>query len=210
MSGQVSSASEGYPALGGVPKDRFRILCALSRRPETATNGVMKLLSHRTLLIRAAIFCLYLVSGAAHADCNDSPAPNVDWRRCYMDGRDFAGSSLAGAQLRDATFFRADLQGTDFTGADAYRAKFYLARLANARFDKARVAEADFSEADLRGASFRDADLRGAKLVGSDLRNADLTGANLRGADLFRADLAGAIWVDGKRRCAEGSIGQCH
>jgi uncharacterized protein YjbI with pentapeptide repeats len=58
--------------------------------------------------------------------------------------------------------------------------------------------------------SLRKADLRGAKLVGADLRQADLTGANLRAADLFRANLAGATWIDGKRRCAEGSIGQCN
>jgi hypothetical protein len=32
--------------------------------------------------------------------------------------------------------------------------------------------------------------------------------AGLRAADLFRANLAGATRTDGKRRCAEGSVGQ--
>jgi Uncharacterized low-complexity proteins len=151
-----------------------------------------------------------LAAPPVRADCNDSPVPQVDWVRCYMDGRDFQGADLTAAELRDASFFRAHLKGANFSGADAYRAKFYLADLTGARFDKARLAEADFTDADLRGASLRNADLRGAKLVSADLRNADLTGANLRSTDLFRANLAGATWIDGKRRCAEGSVGQCN
>ena len=31
----------------------------------------------------------------------------------------------------------------------------------------------------------------------------------MRGADLHYADLSGATWVDGKKICAEGSIGRC-
>ena len=184
-----------------------------------AQGGYKVTMNHRrktgpARALRAAGMVLAMVggflAGPALADCNDSPMPEVDWVRCFMDGRDFHGANLTGAELRDASFFRAKLDGADFSGADAYRAKFYLAQLAGARFDKARVAEADFTEADLKGASLRGADLRGAKLVSADLRGADLTGANLRATDLFRADLAGAIWVDGKRRCAEGSIGQCN
>jgi uncharacterized protein YjbI with pentapeptide repeats len=37
-----------------------------------------------------------------------------------------------------------------------------------------------------------------------------LSGAQLKGADLLEADLSGATWIDGKRVCADGSIGRCH
>ena len=43
----------------------------------------------------------------------------------------------------------------------------------------------------------------------ADLRDADFTGARMRSTDFLNADLSGALWVDGKRRCAAGSIGQC-
>jgi hypothetical protein len=32
----------------------------------------------------------------------------------------------------------------------------------------------------------------------------------MTGADLLNADLSGALWIDGKRRCGAGSIGQCN
>ena len=54
------------------------------------------------------------------------------------------------------------------------------------------------------------ADLRRARFFDAILREADLTGARLPGADLTRADLSGATWVDGKRVCAEGSLGRCN
>ena len=136
--------------------------------------------------LAVVLACLLLsLAWPARADCSDAPAPGVDWRRCYQDGRDFVGANLSGAQLRDASFTRADLAKANFAGADAYRAKFYSASMAGASFTAARVAEADFSEA-------------------------DLTGANLRGADFFRARLGGALWTDGKTRCADSSLGQCN
>lgn len=155
-----------------------------------------------------AAFCV--VASTARADCNDAPQPGVDWRRCYLDGRDFAGADLSKAQLRDATFLRATMTGANFAESDAFRAKFISTRLSGAKFDSARLAEVDFTEADLSGASFRGSDLRGARFFGADLRGADLSGANLRGADFFRAQLGGALWTDGKTRCAESSISQCN
>ena len=164
----------------------------------------------RNALIALVVFAGGFSAVPARADCTDAPAPGVDWRRCYQDGRDFAGADLSRAQLRDASFTRADLAKATFDGADAYRAKFYSANMAGVSFAAARVAEADFSEADLTGALFTKADMRGAKLVAADLRGADFKGANLRGADFFRAQLGGALWTDGKTRCAVRSIGQCN
>ena len=71
------------------------------------------------------------------------------------------------------------------------------------------VGEADFTRADLTGASFREADLLRTRFFRAKLREADFTGARMRGTDFLNADLSGALWIDGQRRCAEGSIGQC-
>ncbi len=45
---------------------------------------------------------------------------------------------------------------------------------------------------------------------GLDLTGVDLSGARLRDGSFFRSDLSGATWIDGKRVCAEGSLGRCN
>src|SRR3546814_701456 len=75
------------------------------------------------------------------AGCNDPPGPDVEWRRCYLDGRDLRGADLTGAMLHDATFQRADLSNADLSGARASRAKFMSADLTGAKLDGARSAE---------------------------------------------------------------------
>ena len=142
----------------------------------------------------SACFCLTLASTAARAECVDPPGQGVDWTRCYFDGRSFLEADLSNARLKDATFSRGNLSASRLTGADASRAKFIYAKLEGAVFDDARLREADFTNANLAGAS----------LKGADLSRARMFRANLR-----KADLSGAIWSDGARRCAEGSIGQC-
>lgn len=155
------------------------------------------------------LIVLTVGAGGAMAACTDAAADGVNWRRCYMDGRDLKSVSLSQAMLREATFQRSDLSGATLTGADAYRAKFLSARLDRVVLDGARLIEADLTRADLSGASLKNADLRNAKLVGAIMKGADLTAAKLDGADLRNADLAGARWADG-RLCGEGSVGQCH
>ena len=147
---------------------------------------------------------------SAHADCTDPPAPRVKWQRCIMGGLDLNGVDLTGARLRDTSFFRATLDGAQLVKANAFRSKFVNASLKGARLDGARLEEADFTKADLSGASLVEADLRRARLDRSNLRGADLSGARLRGADLTRADLSGVTWTDGKKICAENSIGRCN
>lgn len=162
-------------------------------------------------LKRVVGLLIIMVIGAGHAiaACTDAAADNVNWRRCYMDGRDLKGVSLGQAMLREATFQRSDLSDAKLSGADAYRAKFLSARMARAVMDDTRLIEADLTRADLSGASLKGADLRNAKLVGAVMKGADLTGARLEGADLRNADLTGARWADG-RVCGDGSVGQCH
>ena len=161
-------------------------------------------------IVAAAVLGAFVGPGTARAACTDPPAPEVNWQRCILDGLELEGVDLSGARLRDGSFFRSELSGSDLSGVNAFRAKFVNAKLREVRLDDANLAEADFTKADLRGASLKGADLRRARFFRADLRGADLTGARLRGADLTRTDLSGATWTDGKRICAEGSLGRCN
>ncbi|CAK0755165.1 Pentapeptide repeat family protein [Azospirillaceae bacterium] len=161
------------------------------------------------LALMIAAVCVLGGEGVAKAECTDPAAPQVNWRRCFHDGRDMNKVDLSGAMLRDGTFQRSNLSGAILKGADAYRAKFVSAQLVRTDFSGARLIEADFTRADLTGALLIGADLRSAKLVNADLRNADLTSARLERADLRNADLSGARWGEG-RVCAPASIGQCN
>jgi uncharacterized protein YjbI with pentapeptide repeats len=77
--------------------------------------------------------------------------------------------------------------------------------------DKAgrNLTKANLSGADLSGANLHDTTLRDADLHDAYLQGANLTDANLNGANLGGADLSGATWIDGKTKCAAGSIGAC-
>jgi len=167
-----------------------------------------RLLSPRLAAWTIACIALLLPAGA-YADCVDPPSPGVDWTRCYFDERSFIDMDLRGAQLKDATFSRGDLAGANLSEADASRAKFIYTKLGGVRFDNGRFREADFTNADLQGASFKGADLRRAKFFRSKLQGVDFTAARMGGVDFLEADLSGALWIDGKHRCGEGSIGQC-
>jgi uncharacterized protein YjbI with pentapeptide repeats len=157
-----------------------------------------------------AAVLLALSAQTALAACTEFPEPGGNWRRCYHDGRDLTGVNLEGAMLRDATFQRSAMKGANLSQVDGYRAKFVSATMTGVRFDHARLIEADLTRADLTGASFVETDLRNAKLVNAILRDANLTGAKVQGTDFRNADLSGATWVDGSRKCAEQSIGQCN
>jgi uncharacterized protein YjbI with pentapeptide repeats len=181
-------------ALGGAMVDLSR----MAARPVIVVFALVPLLA----------VCLW--PGAARALCTDPPGPEVNWQRCNFDSLDLADVDLSGARLRDASFIRADLSASNLAKADSTRAKFINATLNGTVFDNAKLYEADLTKADLTGASLNGADLRLARLFRATLRGADLTGARLRGTDLSRADLSGATWTDGKRVCAEGSVGRCN
>jgi uncharacterized protein YjbI with pentapeptide repeats len=170
----------------------------------------LRVLEVISLAARLGAAALLLAGVPAGAACTDVAAPKVDWRRCTLDAGDYAKSKLNGAELRDASFNLANLAGADLTEGDAYHAKFLSANLKGARLDRANLSEADFTRADLTGASLVHADLRRAHFFRAILRDTDLTAAQMTGADLLNADLSGALWIDGKRRCGAGSIGQCN
>ncbi len=163
--------------------------------------------------MRFVLFIIALLTGvpaAFAADCTASAAPQVDWQRCYMDGRAFVGHDLGQARLRETSFQRSDLSGANLSKVDGYRVRFISAVLKGAKLDDGLFSDADFTKTDLTGASLVRADLRRARFFRAVLRGADLTGAKTLGADFLEADLSGAKWLDGTRICAEGSLGQCN
>ena len=162
--------------------------------------------------VTAGLIGLVLALGVpgAHAACTDTPNPGVDWRRCYLDNRQFVAVDLTGASLRDAFLARSDLTRADFTKVDGRRAKFTNAVLVETIWTGARLIGTDFTKSELTGASFRNADLRRARFFRADLRRVDFTGARLDGTDFLKAELGGARWIDGEKVCSEGSNGQCN
>lgn len=152
---------------------------------------------------------LVLFVAPAVAGCTDPPAPGVEWRRCLLDSSELAGADLSRAQVRDASFQRANLAGAKLIEVDGIDARFVSADLSEADLSRATLRSADFTRANLRGAKLGGADLRRAILFRADLSDTDLTGANLTGANLSGAILGGARWTDGRRVCAAGSVGNC-
>jgi len=143
---------------------------------------------------------LYLGTPPAIPDpeCYRSPAPQVNWRNCILDGL-----QAESADLRDALLNNAILRGARFSGT-----RFNRADLKYANLTGADLSYADFRQAAMKGAGLRNADLSYSDLSQADLSFADLTGANLGGANLDQAQFAHAIWIDG-RKCLPGSIGAC-
>ncbi|WP_020592573.1 pentapeptide repeat-containing protein [Kiloniella laminariae] len=168
----------------------------------------MKDMKHK-YLASAFLFLAFMLPLKSEAACVDPPQPEVNWQRCNMDGLDYDEVNLTGARLRDASFLRSSLKGADLTAISAFRVKFISTELQSAVFHSASLPEADFTKANLTAVDFTNANLKRARLFRANLRGANLTNAQLTDADLTRADLSGALWLDGKKICAEGSVGRC-
>jgi hypothetical protein len=130
--------------------------------------------------------------------CDQPPAPGINWRNCLLLGIDVGSASLAGANLNSTVLRQGRFSATNLSAAD----------LSYADLRKADLRYADLTNGLLVGANLQGADLRDADLSASDLRFADFTGARMDGVLLSGAHLDDAIWRDG-RRCAEASLGVC-
>ncbi|WP_417453849.1 pentapeptide repeat-containing protein [Kiloniella sp.] len=177
----------------------------LEVRPLISNIKVMK----KSLCLAILVFTYFQSSSVVLAACTDPAGADVDWQRCNMDGLNLDDVDLSGSHLRGASFLRGSLDQADLNNISAFRVKFVSASLVEADFSKASLPEADFTKANLQSANFTKANLKRARLFKTNLRGANLTKAKIEGADLTKADLSGATWIDGKRICAEGSIGRC-
>jgi len=117
---------------------------------------------------------------------NSSPNPKHSFlvfqqtcSQCNLQGHLFSAWYMAGRDFNSTNFANANLSWTEL----------YQAKLQYTNFTSATLSHANFQGANLAGANF--------------------TGANLTGAQFTNADLSNAIWIDGVKRCAPGSIGVC-
>ncbi|MBD9371442.1 pentapeptide repeat-containing protein [Rhizobium sp. ARZ01] len=164
---------------------------------------------------------LALVTAAAPAaraaDCSSSPEPGIDWSECskralMLEGSDFRGANLTGADLMLTDLSRTNMNGANlekaslarawFTGATAEKANFNRIEGFRTGFDKVSAAGATFASAELQRASFKGANLTGVDFEKAELGRADFSGAVLTGvrfpyANLSRADLSKAIFEGG-------------
>src|SRR3546814_10798786 len=89
----------------------------------SGTMGMLRAMIRAPSCLLGLLLALVPVSQAV-ADCTDPPGPGVTWRRCVFDRLEFQNVNLTGAELRDASFLRADLSGATLTKVGAFRAKF--------------------------------------------------------------------------------------
>lgn len=151
------------------------------------------------------------ISYSLLAGCTDPAKQNVDWQRCYFDGKALTQIDISGTntKLRDSSFNRADLSHANLEYIDGFHTKFITATLIETNFKNARLIEADFSRANLEKTNFENTNLRGARFFRANAKGANFKNAEMQGADLSHANFSNAIWTDG-RTCKEGSIGQCN
>ena len=159
----------------------------------------------RSLLV--AIF--FMLPASAMALCTDAAQPDVDWTRCELAERPFAGIDIRNGQLRDANLQRSVLDEANLSAIDGRNANFISGSLKGTNLAGADLRGADFTKAVLGNANMAGADLRRARFFKADLRGANLTGARMTSTDILKADFSGATWIDGTTTCAEGSVGQC-
>ncbi len=112
----------------------------------------------------------------------------ADFSYAELSDAILAGEYLAGINLREADFSRADLNGANLSGTDLNRADLSSAILVGTLLTRANL-----SDTDLREAIIQQTDLRGASLYGTDLRGVDLTTSDWRGAYFGEAKLDSAL-----------------
>lgn len=156
-------------------------LIPVDQRSLTEGTGSMIITASfkRSSIFAAAVVLSLTITTTAFAACSDPASRGVDWSGCNKSGTDLKGAFLTAAMLQDTNLSNANLSG-------------------------AALQDAILTGADLTGAN-----LTGADLFAAELPNAILTGADLTGVNLTGAGLSYATWTDGKKICAQGSVGEC-
>lgn len=121
---------------------------------------------YRTPLVLGLL--LSVMMGNGYAECNDPPAPNVDWHGC------------------DKTWLQ--LQNVDLSNAN----------LSNTNLSHANLEGANLSNADLTGASLLGVNFQGANLTAAKIISAFMTKSRIAGANLTNAVFENTYWVNGQ------------
>ncbi|MES9831110.1 MAG: pentapeptide repeat-containing protein [Candidatus Thiodiazotropha sp. DIVDIV] len=176
---------------------------AQTRNKERARIGRVPVLplTVLTVVLGAALLISLLIGMPDQIDtpqCDQPPAPGINWRNCLLVGIDVGSASLAGANMNSAVLRQGKFSATNLNGVD----------LSYADMRQADLRYAQMQQSLLVGTNLQGVDLRDADLSNSDLQFADLSGSRIGGVLWSGARLDNAIWFDG-RTCGEKSIGQC-
>ena len=106
-----------------------------------------------------------------------------------LEDADLKGASFIKANLQNANLWNANLQRADLRGANLQKANLTEAKLQNANLSGANLQNANLWYANLQDANLWDANLQKASLWNANLQNAGLRGANLRNSILLEANL---------------------
>jgi uncharacterized protein YjbI with pentapeptide repeats len=110
--------------------------------------------------------------------CNLEPSPNIDFRRCNFQGKEFVNVDLSYANLENSI-----LLNTKFINVD----------LSYANLEKSQCGKAVFLNSDLSFANLKYLKCDDANFNNSTFHNADLTGGNLQSGDFLHTEMQNAI-----------------
>ncbi|XP_076761457.1 BTB/POZ domain-containing protein KCTD9 isoform X2 [Xylocopa sonorina] len=141
------------------------------------------------------------------ADLSKLDLRNINFKYAVM-----RGCSLAGSNLSDCCFERADLSHANLQGAQLIRVRMLCANLAAANLHSCNFEDPSGLSANMEGVNLKGANLEGsimgavnlrvATLKNAILRNCILRSAVLAGADLECCDLSGSDLHDANLRGA--------
>lgn len=112
------------------------------------------------------------------------PAPlnGVNWSGCDLTGANLSGAPLENANLSNANLTGANLSNFDGRNINLASATLINANLSGAGVDFATLTSIDLTGATVTGATAFDIDLTGATLTNADFTGADLSDDSLTGA----------------------------
>ena len=158
-------------------------------------------------------FSPVFISAAAHASCNDSAGPSVNWQNCrkrnlIMDGfnfsgsdftrTDFSASDLRNSNLSNSKFVKTNLMRASIAGSQAKDANFEGVIASRTDFSKGNFSNSNFNKAEISRSNFSNSNLQNAQMSKADFSrvnfsNANMKGVNLSFSNISRANLTGII-----------------
>lgn len=193
----VAPASNGGSAITGYTVSAGNATCSTTGATTCTVTGLTNGHSYYARVRATNVAGAGRSSSAVKFVADQAPncanfAPGANLQYCHLNGHDFDGVDLAGANLLGAGIVHATFNGGDLAGA---------------------TLPYDLTSVSFVGTDLEHADLSNSYVYSSDFGNADMTDANLTGAyviaDTFTgatlagADLGVAMWSDDS--CPDGT-----
>ncbi|XP_017887154.1 BTB/POZ domain-containing protein KCTD9 isoform X1 [Ceratina calcarata] len=167
------------------------ILTAMAEEDELQRNGLVSLTRKDVLkaIMSTSATSKLRFQGVnfVGADLSKLDLRNINFKYAIM-----RGCSLAGSNLSDCCFERADLSHANLQGAQLIRVRMLCANLAAANLHSCNFEDPSGVPANMEGVNLKGANLEGSIMAAVNLRVATLKNAILRNCILRSAVLAGA------------------